>query len=169
MIPKPGQRVKCFMRTTTVLEGIVEEWSDNQVVLKSLNGESLMIVHRPLEDIMITKIVLEKILEENPGKEPIIPVRPSQGKTTMAEALKQVLESTDEDLNQANLKRLRELVVEQDKKLIAQKRKEHFGNTGNAKMAVNYSNSFLLGGAYKPGKLPNTPGVVMTQNHRKKK
>lgn len=169
MIPELGKHVKCFMRSTMVLEGIVEEWSDNEVVLKSLDGESLMIIHRPLEDIMITKVVLDIIEEEKPLNKDEKVKKKILGNMEIKKTLQQVLDpTTDAELNESSLKRLRELVIEQDKKLIIQKRKEHFGNPGSAKRAVDYSSSFLNSSAYKPGKLPNTPGAIMAQNHRKK-
>jgi uncharacterized membrane protein YheB (UPF0754 family) len=170
MIPETGQHVKCFMRSTMVLEGIIEEWSSNQVVLKSLDSESIMIIHRPQEDIMITKVVLEKISEEKPLNEAEKVKKKILDKMEIKERLQQVLDPiSDEELNKTNLKRLRELVVEQDKKLITQKRQEHFGEPGASKRAASYSNPFLnKKSAYVPGVLPNTPGAIMATNHRKK-
>ncbi len=170
MIPEIGQHVKCFMRSTMVLEGTIEEWSNSQVVLKSLDSESIMIIHHPQDDIMITKIVLDKNPEEKPLNEAEKIKKKITDKLEIKETLQQVLNPvTDEDLNKANLKRLRELVVEQDRKLIAQKRREHFGEPGAAKMSASYSNPFTkIKSAYVPGVLPNTPGAIMAANHRKK-
>ena len=131
MIPlDKGLHVKCFMRSTMVLEGIVEDWSEAQVVLKSLDGESLMIVHRPAEDIMLTKVVLAE--PEIPAEKEVPKSRPQQP-TQLQEQIKSKLQealepSGDIDLDKLNVKELRDLVIEQEKQLITQKRKQHFGS-----------------------------------------
>jgi len=150
MNPEKGQHVKCFMRSTMVLEGIVEDWTDAQVVLKSLDGESIMIVHRPVEDIMLTKVVLvpDEIPEEKSLKE--LPPQETELKKRIAGKLREVLRSgEDADLDKMNLDQLREMVDEQEKLIITQKRTEHFGSAGHAKRAAPYSNPLGL-----PAQLP---------------
>ena len=140
MIPQPGQHVKCFMRSTMVLEGIVENWSDTQVVLKSLDGENLMIVHRPVEDILITKVILGESLEISKEK---IPEPISEIKQQITKKLQEVLESNhdqDPEIDKMNLDQLRQLVIASEQEIISEKKKEHFGNPGAAKRAVPYSN-----------------------------
>jgi hypothetical protein len=137
--PKQGQKIKCFLRANAmVLEGIVEEWSDVQVVLRSLNDSNLMIIHRPVEDILMTKIECQDQIDAKIPEVPII-------KQEIRETLHQVLAHPQEvDLNKANLKRLRELVIEQEQKIIKDKKQEHFGTVGNAKMAVGYTEQIDL-------------------------
>jgi hypothetical protein len=147
MIPQQGQHVKCFMRSTMVLEGIVEEWTDIQVVLKSLDEKSLMIVHRPADDILLTKIfVLEEtreISEEIIKKE--TPKEWLEAKHDIRDKLQEVISPTgDVDLDKLNINQLRELVHEQDKQLIVQKKREHFGTVGNVKRAMPYSDSLKI-------------------------
>ena len=136
MIPEPGQHVKCFMRSTMVLEGIVQEWADTQIVLKSIDDESILIVHHPADDIILTKVILQvsqEIVEEVPTPEP------TEMQQQIKEKLDEVLSGEDSDLEKMNLQQLRKLVHQQDKAIITQKRKEHFGEAGNSKMAVQYS------------------------------
>lgn len=164
MTPEYGQHVRCFMRSTMVLEGIVENWSDTQVVLKSLDGQSLMIVHRPVEDIMLTKVVLQEIEEIPEEKE--TPKEWTETQHNIREKLQEALHpSGDADLDKLNLDQLRHLVHEQDKQMIAQKKKEHFGTAGNSKRAVHYSSPTYIPmrSAYKPGRLPNTPASEMAR------
>ncbi len=153
MTPEKGQQVKCYLRNNVVLEGIVEDWSDAQVVLQSLDKQSLMIVHRPADDIMLTKIVL--------GEEPQeIPVdKPAPSLPEVQEGIKQKLQETqvtkDPELQEKNLKELRQLVVEQEKQIIANKTKEHFGTAGASK-TTQYSSPYgPMPSAYKPGTLPS--------------
>jgi hypothetical protein len=154
MIIDKGLHVKCFMRVgAMVLEGIVEDWSDGQVILKSISDQSLLIIHRPAEDIVLTKVVLEEPLEipaEKEVREP--PTNPRQHQATrLQEQIKGKLQealqpSGDVDLDKLNVKELRNLVLEQEKQIIAQKQKQHFGS-GNL---LNYN-----------PKLSNTPISAM--------
>lgn len=57
MMIEVGQHIKCFLRTSTMVEGIVQEIGE-QLVLKSLDGESLLIIHQPKQDIVMTKVCL---------------------------------------------------------------------------------------------------------------
>jgi sRNA-binding regulator protein Hfq len=138
MIIENGQRVKCFMRNSMVLEGIVDNWTAGEVVLKSIDGKNLMIVHHPLDDILVTKVVLEadeeNSKEENHKESPLQPPH-VDNKTPIKEKLAEVLQSSgDPELDKLNVQQLRTMVVEQEKQIISQKRKEHFGSVGNAKM-----------------------------------
>ncbi len=127
-----GRYVKCFLRSGMVLEGFVEESTGAQVVLRSLNDGSLMIIHHPSEDIMLTKIMPEpdtsETVEQKPAPEP--PAIKVQIKNKLQEAL----QTEDPELQNMNIEELRQLVHEHDRQLIAQKRREHFGSPGNAKM-----------------------------------
>lgn len=155
-----GKHIKCFLRNGMVLEGIPEEWSDSRVVLKALDGQSLMIVHSPTEDILLTKVMLVEV-PEIPEETKV--VEETDAKEQVREKLHEVLESGDDPkLQQMNLKQLRALVVQQEKQMIAQKRKEHFpsGSTGMAKYSHPYMprphpRSNQTRSAYQPGTLPS--------------
>src|SRR5271166_640284 len=103
MIPEKGQHVKCFMRSTMVLEGIVQEWADTQIVLKSIDDESILIVHHPADDIILTKVMLTKapeIVEE------VLPPEPTEMQQQIKEKLDEVLSAEDSDLEKVNLQQL---------------------------------------------------------------
>lgn len=145
-----GQHVKCFLRSGMVLEGIVEESTGAQVVLRSLQDQSLMIIHRPGEDIMLTKVMPDGELQQIPVEEqprdpskivtmsPNIPI-----KEQVKKKLEEALQAEDPELQNMSIEELRQLVHEQDRQLIAQKRREHFGSPGNAKM-TRYSSPLPL-------------------------
>ena len=61
---KVGQHVKCLLTNNTLIEGHIIVWELQRVVLKTLDGESILIVHHPERDIMMTKVVLEPEAEE---------------------------------------------------------------------------------------------------------
>lgn len=155
-----GQYVKLFLRNGMVLEGIVEESTSAQVVLSSLNDQSLMIIHRPNEDIMVTKVMSEpRAIEEVEEEKPEIPVT----QQAVKEKLHEALETTDPELQKLSIEELRQLVHEQEKQLIAQKRREHFGSPGAAKMTTYstpftpkpHSRSNTARSAYQPSKIPS--------------
>lgn len=127
-----GQHVKYFLRNGMVLEGFVEEDTAAKVVLKSLDGQSLMILHRPTEDIMMTKVVLGKFVPESEVKDPTIVVPMSNN--SVKEKLHEVLEQEDPDLQKLSIEELRQLIVEQERQLIANKKREHFGTPDAPKM-----------------------------------
>lgn len=160
-----GSHVRYFLRSGMVLEGIVEEDTASQVVLRSLDGESLMIIHRPTEDIMLTKVLLQPPSEEEAVEqpEPPKPIAPSE----MQEKIKTKLHATmqmadDPELQKKSVEELRQLVHQQEKEILTQKKREHFGVPGAAK-TTKYSASFLpklhprsnSRSAYQPGKLPS--------------
>jgi hypothetical protein len=130
-----GQHVKCFMRNSMILEGIIEDWALAEVILKSLDGKNIIIVHRPTEDILLTKIILQEDTVN------ALSTKISETKQEIREKLQEVLQPTgDVENDKLNLKQLRRLVKEQEKQMIANKKKEHFGTPNNAKRAVDYSN-----------------------------
>jgi ribosomal protein L29 len=139
MIPQKDQHVKCFLRTGMVLEGTVEEWTDAQVVLCSMEGQNLMILHSPTQDILLTKIILAPEAVAAPD-----PVKPEDIK----QKLEEVQKIEDPELRSKSVEELRQLVVQQEKEIVANKTKEHFGSTSAPKM-TRYSSP------YTPGKIPS--------------
>ncbi len=115
MKPQPSQHVKCFLRNSTVVEGVVEEWSDTSIVLKSLDDKSFLILHNPAADIVLTKVLT---VPEGTRREPEVK---QAIRTKLQEA--QVIE--DPELQNKSIQELRQMVVEQEKMIIANKIKEH--------------------------------------------
>ena len=136
-----GSHVKYFLRSGMVLEGIVEEDTAAQIVLRSLDGQSLMILHRPTEDILMTKVMLQPPSEEI-SEEPQRPVQPTEMQERIKDKLHEARVPDDPDLQQKSIAELRELVHLQERQIIAQKRREHFGTAGAAKM-TQYTHPFM--------------------------
>ena len=136
MIPDKGHHVKCVMRTTLILEGIVEEWSEARVVLRSIDGESLMIIHRPAEDILLTKVML---VEPIPKKK--VEHNLTEAQEKIKAKLHEVQVETEPELQEKSIAELRDMVREQERQIIINKRREHFGSVGAPKQAVPYSNA----------------------------
>lgn len=115
MILSPGQHVKCILRNSTVIEGIVESWTTQQVQLKSLDQKSLLIIHHPAEDIVLTKVLLQ--VDEIPQQFESVEIQPP----TVAD---------EEKLDPMALraKSIVELKIElarQERDIIAKKMKDH--------------------------------------------
>lgn len=115
MIEK-GQYVKIVFKNSTQLEGIVDSWSDKQSVLKSIEGDSLMIIFNTSEDVMAVKIILNF-------------VKPSELHRRLSET-KQEFEAVRETLSNDELRiqklaDLRKMLIKQEKQIINQQIREH--------------------------------------------
>lgn len=176
--PQKGQRVKCVFKNGMVVEGIVEQWEPTvTAVLKSLSDESILIIPRPLEDIMLIKVfpvltqaeqIAEKIKRQPPVERWEDQERANYDLESMRdefrerlygneEKFKEVVKETDH-LDPEQVKSLAELRVElnkQEKEIISRKLKEHHPtvppgtNNYHYPSVINKPKS-----AYKPGKLP---------------
>lgn len=162
-----GQHVKYFLRNGMVLEGFVEEDTAAQVILKSIDGGSLMILHRPTEDIMMTKVVLEESAPEpeteTEEQSQVITMSDNSQEQVKAK-LQEALQQENEDLQKMSIEELRQLLVEQQRQLIANRRREHFGTAGAAKMTqytTPYTPMRTVGrkivprSPYQPGQIPS--------------
>lgn len=122
MIPQAGQHVKCVLRTGTMAEGIVEEWNNNVVQLRSLDGESILIIPHPNEDIMLIKIVLGKPKDHVEE----IKEKSTENKSELEEKFQTIYEQpSDDNLRTKKMVELKILMIEQDKKIVADKLKDH--------------------------------------------
>lgn len=139
MTPKEGQHVKCILRNGAVAEGIVEEWYNNVVQLKSLDGESVLIITHPAEDIMLIKILLDMPKIDLPLVDEVtdtISVETSSGYRHVKEEISD-LESkiqkandlpSDDPTRLKTLAQLRVMKAEQEKKIISEKVRNHYPN-----------------------------------------
>jgi hypothetical protein len=147
IFPEPGQHIKCLLTNGVLLEGTVIEWGDKQAVLKSLDGQNLMIVHRPATDIIMTKIMLG-----DKPKEISVPPTTSNREEHREDYIKKKLEeiqsTIDTDLQKKSVEELRQMVLEEERQILANKKKQHFGTAGSAKL-TRYSSPYM------PGTLPN--------------
>lgn len=118
MIPQIGQHVKCLLKENIIAEGIVEEWSDNFVQLLSLDKQSILIIYRPSE-IVLVKIIINEQIVENKRKDPLI-------QTNLEEQFQEVYEQpSSDDLRNKKLVELKALLVKQEKKIVTEKLKDH--------------------------------------------
>ncbi|HEY5268253.1 MAG TPA: hypothetical protein VII94_03915 [Candidatus Saccharimonadales bacterium] len=139
MIPEKGQQVSCILRSSLIVEGIVQEWSDAQVVLKALDGQNIIILHRPVDDIILTKVVLSEELQEIPEEKPR--EKPVEIQKLIRNKLQEVQDSTDDlELQKKSAAELRLLVKEQEQQIISNRKKEYFGNSSKS---THYSSPFL--------------------------
>jgi hypothetical protein len=144
MIPDKGHHVKCVMRTSLILEGVVEEWTEARVVLRSIDGESLTIIHHPTEDILLTKVMLIEPIPEEKAKPNL-----TEAQEKIKSKLHEVQAEVEPELQEKNIAELRDMVKEQERQIIISKRREHFGAPGAVKRAAPYSNPLGIS-AYSP-------------------
>lgn len=133
-MPSRGQHVRCFLKIGTMVEGIVEVWLDQQVVLKSLNERSVFLLSHPDEDIVLTEIVL-----------------PEREVLEIQVAIKEKLEEIqkpieDTEINSSNIQQLKKMLAEQGKKMISDRIREH--SISEAKHQ-KYEDKYELPGFFK--------------------
>lgn len=139
MTPEKGQHVKCLLRGNTLAEGIVTEWGNNIVQLLSLDEQSILIIHHPQDDILLTKIILCDNWISKKDKD--VPVQIKQ--TDLEQQFHKVYEEpSDKHLRLKKLAELRLMIAEQDKKIISDKLKEHhIGNVKEVKYGYPFARS----------------------------
>lgn len=91
MEPKSGQLVKVLFNNGTAVEGIVIEWSDDKSVLKSKNGESILIIQKTKQDVLSVIINLRY-------KEDTVSTKVEQIEVEQREVKQKVQPVIDEDL-----------------------------------------------------------------------
>ncbi|SRR5713101_1252016 len=121
MIPQKNQHIKCIFKNGTALDGIVEVWSENESILKSMIDQSIVIIPHTSEDIMLIKIILSPAI---------------QIKTKLEQQFEQTQQQpSSDDLRIKKLAELKIMMANADRKIIANKLKEH--QIGETKK-VNY-------------------------------
>jgi hypothetical protein len=120
MTPQQGQHIKCFLRNGNVLEGIVETWSDTEIVLKTLDSQNLMIIHDPKQDIMLTKVLFD-VQAPAPSRAQEIADK------IKAKAAKEGQPEPDEpSLDVMTKAQLQVELAEQERRVVAEKLKDHY-------------------------------------------
>lgn len=139
MIPQNGQHVKCILRTGAMAEGIVQEWDNSIVQLLSLDGESVIIIPHPNEDIMLIKIVLDLI--KNEEMEPKVARQIiNEVKTDLEQKFQETLNRPD-PFNTDHNRSLADLKIEmakQDRKIIMEKLRDHHPGSNSRKVTYGY-------------------------------
>lgn len=122
---QPGQHVKCLLRNSTIVEGIVLKW-EASVELQSLDQKSLLIIHHADQDIVFTKVMLSEEISQELSEEPQPEIVPSVVETICA-----LPDNGDKEIDPIALqaKSTAELKVElakQERRIIAGKLKDHY-------------------------------------------
>ncbi len=127
-----GKHVKIILRNGAMAEGIVEEWYANEVKLKSLDGESFLIITHPAEDIMLIKVFLKEPEEKQEELQ--------EEQIELEQKFDATHEATDpHDIDGVkSLAQLRIELIKQDRKIIAEKLKNHIPSTGPGKVQYGY-------------------------------
>jgi DNA-binding NtrC family response regulator len=135
MIPPDKSHVKILLRNNTIVEGIVQEWYGNVVKLQSLDDKSYVIIPHPEEDIILIKVLLEEVSEENAEETEPEPPAPEAVQTELEEQFQKVYEQPSGDpLREKNLAELKTMMAAQERQIIADKLKSHhLGETKKVK------------------------------------
>lgn len=146
MNPDTGSHVKLILKNNTVVEGIVEEWFANYVKLKSLDGQSVMIIPHPNEDIMLIKIFLAdpvqslefvKLKKDN-GTEVKTSSVLAEEEAEIEGKFKEALSlPSDDPTRMKTLVELKQMKTELEKKIISSRVKNHYID-GTRKVQYGY-------------------------------
>lgn len=116
MIFEIGQNVKCILTNSSIVEGSVFEFNDDCLKLKSLDGNDLFIINNPKQNIMITKITINKIPKSKLIDE----------KKDLEELFKKEYDKPSNDnLRANNLAKLKIMLIEQERKIVSEAVKNH--------------------------------------------
>jgi hypothetical protein len=120
MIPEVGQHVKCMLKNGALAEGIVEEWYNNYVKLLACDHSSIIIIHHPEEDIVLTKIILDDdiaVQYKEPAETP--------PKNSAEAEFQKIVREPSSDLRNKRLAELKVELAKEERKIIAEKLRDH--------------------------------------------
>lgn len=115
MMPTKGQYVQVIFRNETQLRGTIETWSDIKSVL-ILDDDNSCLIMNTAQDVMIVKILPKPKTQENLQQE----------MTQINTQFEQVkAEPSANDLRLKKLADLKKMMIEQEKRIVAEKVKSH--------------------------------------------
>lgn len=151
--PEIGQHVKCLLTNNTLVEGTVMIWElPRWVKLRSLDSESVFIIHHPDRDIVMTKIVLEPT--------PEVEAQPKLQLEVQGDLQTQWTQTyngpSDDELRTKKLAELKVLMIEQEKKILRDKVRTHESSSAYSPHPAKYQSPDLAkigrGSPYMPSK-----------------
>lgn len=180
MIPKEGDHVKCVFRNGMVIEGIVEKWIPTvTAVLRSLEDNSTLIITKPTDDIMLTKIfpklseaekVKQKIMAQPPVHRWEDEEKANYSVESLREEFRERLYGPEEKFKEAakaldpnneddikSLAELKQELIKTERQIVAEKLREHRPAYAPGTTPYHYPSVVSKNNsAYKPGKLPRS-------------
>lgn len=119
---EPGYQVKIMFRNGTSVEGIIYRWEEDEYVLRSVDGESILYIQDPVQDIMAIKVIVSKQQEHSTNTK--LPLNKMQDQ--IEEIAKNIIkEPNDRDNKIRTLAELKIAQAEAERKIISEKLKDH--------------------------------------------
>lgn len=132
MILTKGQYVKVVFQNSMAMEGIIDSWSDEKSLLIASDGKSSCLIMNTKKDVMLVKIT-----EKLPTHNELV-----KEATQLEQQFEQVkLEPSSDDLRIKKLANLKKMMIEQDRKIIAEKTRGHI-TTGQQAVQYGYPTTF---------------------------
>lgn len=117
-----GDYVQCFLNSTALVEGVVEEFNDNFIKLLCEDKTSYIIVYNPKQNITFIKVMSTKPTSPSLKDDEEFHLLNKE----FNDELNNVPQSTEElDLKNAKLTQLKILLNKKEKEIIANKLKNH--------------------------------------------
>ncbi len=110
---KKGDYIKCYLVSSALVEGNVEEYNDNLIKLSSKEDNSFILIFNPKRDIVFVKVCAPKVTYDNLSEQ-------------FQEELK-VVPKNEQELDSKNMKlaQLKIMLNKKEKEILANKLKEH--------------------------------------------
>ena len=135
MIPQKGQHINCVLRNNIVVDGILEDWDQGGVKLKSLDDKRVILIMRP-DDIMMITVFLEP--DEEAKKIIGAAVVNPKGIAKLEEKFQEVYEQPSDNVSRVeSLAELRIKMAETEKQMIVNKLRNHYID-GTKKVKYGY-------------------------------
>lgn len=145
MKPSRNDLVKIFLKNGLQVEGKIQSW-DKEIILTSDDSQDYLVITKPKQVIMY-KVIKQPIIENKPYYNPEIIDREEVVDEEVFQPSSELQEEvTDQDLKFKSMIELRKLKIEEEKKAIAKRMKEH--HTGPARK-VEYTSHDQIPGFYK--------------------
>jgi hypothetical protein len=130
MEPKANQFVKLIFRNGMQMEGVVISWSSAESVLKAVDGVNFLVISQTEQDVMAYKIVSNYIRPEE---------MPKKFDELISQFEEVYQQPSNDDLRTKKLAQLKIAMIDQEKKIVSQKLKNH---TASQTMGGGYGSPF---------------------------
>jgi hypothetical protein len=167
------RKVKIFLKNGMAIEGIVQQWHDEEALVKSFNSDNILIIFNPKENVIMVHVILDA---QQPSEEKLDPIK-SVPKEPDPQDLELDHYEPDPTLRVKKLAELRQLQIKQHKQDVSRhltswkvgapqisEYPEYYEQSSNAQL------SFINRAAKKAGRgaEPDTSGLQGVLGERRK-
>lgn len=131
MIPQKNQYIKIILIDNLQVEGLVEEWSENKIILKSADSKTISVINNSRQNVILYSIITDFMTPQERQKklsEMEVQFQQEQAKPSA------------DNFRIMRLADLKKAMAEQQKQIVANQLKEHMPRPVNY---TKYTNPFI--------------------------